>query len=145
MAIEHLPGVLNTLNYWQDNYTIKEWEVTWSIRPFSTFLSLSNIYSTFNHNLKTPVDMTCCLVESFPFNLWMLHDTDMIHSWCILDTSCDSSTYIFFYRSSDFQCILLVVFLSICYIYDTYLMYSWHMHAWRIYSKLERKRLLSVN
>ena len=55
---------------------------------------------------------------------WFIHGTFMIHPWYILD----SRSFIFQDRYFDFQWILLMVSLSISYIYDTFLMYSWYTH-----------------
>ena len=85
------------------------------------------------HNLKNSYDR----VVSFKLRIqaWFIHDTFMMHFRYKLWQS-NIFSFIFLDRSFDFQWILLMDFLSICYISDAFM-----THAWYIYSKLERKRL----
>ena len=68
----------------------------------------------------------------------MLHDTGMIHTWYIRDTfmmhfryklwQCNIFYVIFQDTSFDFQWILLMVSLVICYMYDAFMIHSWYIH-----------------
>ena len=58
---------------------------------------------------------------------WFIHDTFMMHFRYKL-WQCHIFPFIFQDKYFDFQWILLMVSLSICFIYDTFLMHSWYIH-----------------
>ena len=64
---------------------------------------------------------------------WFIHDTFIMHFRYKLWQR-NIFSFIFLDRSFDFQWILLMVPLSICYIYDTFLMHSWYIHDTSIQS-----------
>ena len=58
---------------------------------------------------------------------WFIHDTFIMHFRYKLWQR-NIFSFIFLDRSFDFRWILLMVSLSICYIYDTSLLHSWFLH-----------------
>ena len=65
--------------------------------------------------------------ECYMIQVWFIHDTFIMYFRYKLWQR-NIFSFIFLDRSFDFRWILLMVSLSICYIYDTSLLHSWFLH-----------------
>ena len=74
--------------------------------------------------------------ECYMIKAWFIHDTFMHVRYKLWQRNIFS--FVFLDRSFDFQWILLMVSLPICYIYDTFLMHSWYIHDTFIWSLKEK-------
>ena len=88
---------------------------------------------------------------TFMIQAWYIYDTGMIHSGCIyIQVLTVHYTFLYLPNSSfDFQLILLMVSLSICYISDAFMIRTWYIPvSQKMYTKLikfDLKLITSIN